>query len=346
MIEAAVADGACDGISLGRPTLAEPYYAKKLEMGRPEQIHPCISCQNCMATSSSKGSPTCAVNPLAMKEGMYPVLRALRTKRVAVIGGGIGGMEAARVAALRGHQVDLYERDGVLGGRLIEAGVHSFKKSIRELVEWYRLQIQQMENISVHLNTDLDAAAIRALDAEAVILAVGSEPLMPRSIGGIDSPKAVSATDLLDGKRVAGQKLVIVGGGLVGAEMAYDYCLEGKQVILVEALQDLMANDPNGVPYWVHDLLIELLERNHCDIRTNTRLDEINSKGAVILNADGTRTEIEADDVIVAIGFCKRPSMAQELMGCGKEVYEVAADNAIGSVATQVGAAYEICRTL
>lgn len=281
MIEAAVADGTCDGISLGRPSLAEPHYAKKLEMGCPEQIHPCISCQNCMATSSSKGSPTCAVNPLAMKEGMYPILRAPRTKHVAVIGGGIGGMEAARVAALRGHQVALYERDAVLGGRLIEAGVHSFKKSIRELVEWYRLQIQQAENISVHFNANLDATAIRTLDAEAVILAVGSEPLMPRSIRGIDSVKAISATDLIDGKRSVGQKLVIVGGGLVGAEMAYDYCLEGKQVTLVEALPDLMANDPNGVPYWVHDLLIELLKRNHCDIRTSTRLDEINSKGAV-----------------------------------------------------------------
>ena len=343
MIEAAVANGDCDGIALGRPSLAEPHYAKKLEMGCPEQIHPCISCQNCMNTSSTKGSPTCAVNPAAMKEGTYPVTRAPKERKIAIIGGGIGGMEAARIAAMRGHKVDLYERDSVLGGRLIEAGIHSFKDSVRELVDWYRLQLEQEENITVHLNTELNAEAIKALDAQAVILAVGADPLMPRSIKGIDAPKSVSGVDVLDGKRTVGDKLVIVGGGLVGAEMAYDYCLEGKQVTLVEALPDLMANDPNGVPYWVHDLLIELLKKYGCDIRTSTRLVEINDQGAIVAGPQGEE-QLTADDVIMAIGFRKRPSMAQELFGCGKEVYEIVAGNAIGSVATQVSAAYEICR--
>ena len=346
MCEAAVANGECDGISLGRPSLAEPHYAKKLEMGCPEQIHPCISCENCMASNFNNGSPTCAVNPAAMKESIYPLTKAVVEKKIAVIGGGIGGMEAARIAAMRGHKVDLYERDGVLGGRLIEAGVHSFKESIRELTDWYRLQIQQEKNVTVHLNTELTAEQIRALDVDSVILAVGADPLMPKSIRGIDHPKAVSCADVLDGRRSVGNKLVIVGGGLVGAEMAYDYGLEGKEVTLVEALPDLMANDPNGVPYWVHDMLIELLKLHNCDIRLNTRLDGINDAGAVLLDKDGGQTNVDADDVILAIGFRKRPSMKAELMGCGKEVFEIVAGNAIGSVATQVSAAYEIARSI
>lgn len=346
LTEKAIAEGMCDGISLGRPSLAEPYYAKKLEMGCPEQIHPCIACGNCMSSNFNNGSPTCAVNPLAMKEGIYPITKAVVEKKIAVIGGGVAGMEAARVAAMRGHKVDLYERDSVLGGRLIEAGIHSFKESIRDLTKWYQLQIQQEKNITVHLNTALNAEQIKALDADAVILSVGADPLMPKSIKGIDSAKAVSCTDVLDGKRTVGNSLVIVGGGLVGAEMAYDYCLEGKQVTLVEALPDLMANDPNGVPYWVHDMLKELLDKNHCDVRVSTRLESITDKGAVVLDKDGVSHEIEADDVIIAIGFRKRPSMTAELMGCGKEVYEIVAGNAIGSIQTQVSSAYEIARSI
>lgn len=346
LTEKAIADGMCDGISLGRPSLAEPHYAKKLEMGCPEQIHPCIACGNCMASNFNNGSPTCAVNPAAMKEGIYPITKAVVEKKIAVIGGGIAGMEAARIAAMRGHKVDLYERDSVLGGRLIEAGVHSFKESIRELTDWYRLQIQNEKNVTVHLNTGLNAEQIKALDADAVILSVGADPLMPKAIKGIDSAKAASCADVLDGKRTVGNSLVIVGGGLVGAEMAYDYCLEGKRVTLVEALPDLMANDPNGVPYWVHDMLKELLDKNHCDVRVSTRLDSITDKGAVVCDKDGVAQEIEADDVIIAIGFRKRPSMTTDLMGCGKEVYEIVAGNAIGSIQTQVSSAYEIARSI
>ena len=204
----------------------------------------------------------------------------------------------------------------------------------------------QNKLIKVCLNTNMTVEDIRRLDVDAVILAVGADPLMPASIKGIDSAKAISGVDVLDGKRAVGEKLVIVGGGLVGAEMAYDYCLEGKDITLVEALPSLMANDPNGVPYWVRNMLVELLERNHCDIRVSTKLEEINEMGAVLLGPDGNKTLVEADDVIMAIGFRKRPSIASYLMGCGKEVFEIVAGNAIGSVATQVAAAYEICRKL
>lgn len=345
LMEQAIAEGWCDGISLGRASLADPHYPKKVEMGRPEQIRPCIACGNCMASSFRTGSPVCAVNPQAMKEGMYPIHRAYMDKKIAVIGGGVGGMEAARLLALRGYQVDLYEKDSRLGGRLADAGVHSFKESIRALKDWYQLQLSDLK-VNVHLNTELDVEGVKALDADTVILSTGSEPLMPKAIQGIDSAKAVSCVDVLLGKRQPGSRVVIVGGGLVGAEMAYDYLLEGKKVTLVEALGGLMSNDPNGIPYWVRNMLTELLEREKCDIRTGCRLEEINEKGAVILPEHGEAEQIEADDVIMAIGFRARPSMYADLIGCGKEVYEIAVGNGIGNIQTQVSSAFEIARKL
>lgn len=345
LMEKAIAEGMCDGISLGRATLADPHFAKKVEMGCTAKIHPCIACGNCMASSFKNGSLTCAVNPQAMKEGMYPIEAAGVKKKVAVIGGGVGGMEAARILALRGHQVELYEKDSVLGGRLFDAGVHSFKESIRQLNEWYKLQMEELK-VKVHLNTEMSAEDIKASDADAVILSVGSEPLMPASIKGIDSAKAVSCVDVLTGKRQVGQNVIVVGGGLVGAEMAYDYGLEGKNVTIVEALDALMDNDPAGVPYWTKDLLCELLERTKCKICTGCRLEEINDEGAVISRKDGSKEQLAADDVIMAIGFRKRASMYESLMGCGKEIYEITVGNGIGNIQTQVSSAFEIARKL
>lgn len=345
MIEEAIAEGMCDGISLGRPSLADPHYAKKIAMGCPEQIHPCIACENCMATTFSNGSPTCAVNPLAMKEGIYPITRAVREKKVAIIGGGIGGMEAARIASLRGHEVALYERDDRLGGRLVDAGIHSFKDSIRDLNDWYELQLKDLK-VEIHLNTEMTVEKIKALDADTVILSVGSEPLMPKTIKGIDNENASSCVEVLLGKKNVGDHVVIVGGGLVGAEMAYDYGLEGKKVTVIEALDSLMSNDPNGIPYWVKDMLLELLETTNCEIKTSHKLVEITGKGALVQNKNEETYEIDADDVIMAIGFRSRPSMVDKLRNCHKDVYEINAPNGIGNIATQVNCAYEITRTL
>lgn len=345
MCEQAVANGETDGVALARATLAEPHYAQKVMMGRTEDIHPCISCQNCMMTTFSNGSPTCAVNPAAMKDDFYMIEKALVAKHVIVIGGGVAGMEAARVATMRGHHVELFERTGELGGRLYEAGVHSFKDSIRELNAWYKLQMEQL-GIKVHLNTEMTPAMVQAMGADAVILAVGADPVMPRSIPGIDSAKSVSCVDVLRGKHHVGDHVIIVGGGLVGAEMAYDYGLEGKKVTLVEALDDILANDPAGVPVQVHDLLGELLNLEHVNLLLGHRLEGITDKGAVVSDHEGIKSEVEADDVIIAIGFRCRPSMAYDLMETGAEVYEIAAGNGIGSVLSQVSCAYEIARKL
>lgn len=345
MAEAAIVNGEADGIALGRASLADPYYVKKLQMGRPEKIRPCIACGNCMASAFNTGSATCTVNPEGMREGQYPVTKAVNPKNVVVVGGGVCGMEAARNAAARGHQVELIERDGKLGGRLFDAGVHSFKQSIRDLNAWYVNELKDL-GVKISLNTEATPELLRQRGAEAVIFAIGSEPLMPGAIPGIHSAKSAACTDVLLGKRKVGSRVVIVGGGLVGAEMAYDMGMEGKEVTLVEALDDICANDPNGVPFWVRDILNELLDINHVNKMMGHRLDSITENGAVVLDKEGNRKEIAADNVVIAIGFKARLSICNDLNGCGIDTYEIVAGNGIGSITTQISDAYEVTRKL
>lgn len=345
MCEKAVADGATDGVALGRASLADPYYPKKLQMGKASKIRPCIACGNCMASAFNKGSATCTVNPEGMKEGLYGVTKAVKEKHVVVVGGGVCGMEAARSAAVRGHKVELVEKSDRLGGRLLDAGVHPFKDSIRRLSDWYIEELKD-QNVKVHLHTEATAEYLKNSKADTVIFAIGSEPLMPQAIPGIDSEKASACTDILLGKKKAGDKVVIVGGGLVGAEMAYDMGSEGKEVYLIEALDDICANDPTGVPFWVRDMLNELLERTHVNKMMGHKLDSITEKGAIVQDKEGNKKEIAADDVIIAIGFRARPSICKELNGCGIETFDIVAGNGIGSITTQISAAYEITRRL
>ena len=346
MCEQAIANGEIDGVALGRSGLAEAAYPQWLERGRPDKIHPCIACGNCMASSFSKVSATCAVNPVGMRPGQYPTLRALQPKNVVVVGGGVGGMEAARTAALRGHKVTLIERSDRLGGRLFDAGRHAFKQDIRNLAKWYENEIREL-GVEIKTETEATPELLKELGAQTVIMSVGADPVMPRRIPGIDHPKAVSCEDVISGKKKVGEKVAIIGAGLVGAEMAYDMAKEeGKKVVLVDGLDDILSNDPNGVPFQTRWMLNELLALNGVEKYMGHMLDCINDKGCVLKSKKGEQVQIECDDVIIAIGFRARKSMREDLYGSDMEVYEIVAGNGIGSIASQVNDAYEIARHL
>lgn len=346
LCEQAIANGEIDGVALGRAGLADGAYPQKLMRGRPDKIHPCIACGNCMASSFSKVSATCAVNPIGMRPGQYPLTRAVQPKKVLVVGGGVGGMEAARTAATRGHSVTLVERSDKLGGRLFDAGVHKFKQDIRNLAKWYAQELKDL-GVTVKLGTEMTTEDIRSSGADAVIFSIGADPVMPRSIPGIDHPKAVSCTDVLSGKRTVGQKVAIIGAGLVGAEMAYDMAKEeGKEIVLVDGLDDILSNDPDGVPFQTRWMLNELLDLHGVRKYMGHMLAGINDQGCVLKSKSGELVPIEADDVIIAIGFRARKSMYEALYGTDMEVYEIVAGNGIGSIASQVNAAYEITRNL
>lgn len=341
----AVSEGMVDGIVLGRASLADPYFPKKLEMGRPDKIRPCISCnEGCIKRLFTGGRMSCAVNPTAMRELNYGISKTITPKKITVVGGGVSGMEAARVAALRGHDVTILERSGELGGHLLHAGAHDFKRDIHDLNLWYQNELKEL-GVKVQLNTTVTPEMLKEAKPDTVILAVGGEVLMPRSIKGIDHPKSVSCTDLLEGKKEMGENVVVVGGGLVGCEIAMDAVNHGRKVTVVEGLNDLMsAGIP--VPFNNKDYINDFFRYYGVSVRTGVMLSEVNDEGIVVTAKDGSTEQIPADTAIISIGFRANPSMEKDLLGAGIEVYAIDHDGGIGNIMDSVWKAYEIARTI
>lgn len=181
--EAAIRDGKIDAIVMGRAALADPEYPNKVLTGHTERIRPCIACnQGCITRLQQGKQPTCAVNPTAMRELRFAMRPAIQPKNVVVVGGGVAGMEAARVAATRGHQVSLYEKNERLGGNLIPGGSHRFKKEVRELNAWYENELNLLP-VEIHTGEAVSTDQLKNMEADAIILAAGSTPIMPKVPG-------------------------------------------------------------------------------------------------------------------------------------------------------------------
>ena len=344
MCEQAVAEGKIDGVTLARASLVDPEYPNKVFRNQVERIRPCIACTNCIEVNLQTGYCLCSADPAAMhhyNNGIHP---AQEKKNVIVVGGGVTGMEAARTAKLCGHSVELYEAENVLGGHLLEAGAHPFKQGIADLRKWYENELHRLQ-IPVHTGTVLDAEDIRALHPDAVILAVGSDHFIPR-IEGVDHEKCVSCKDILLHTKKAGDRVVIVGGGLTGCELAYDLAaVEGKKVTLVEGLDDIMSSGP-AVPMAVNTMLRDLLDKYGVDIRTGRMISAVNDEGAVVKAKDGTIETIPADQVIMAIGLRPKKDMTDELRETGIEVYKAGDGAKVGNIRSCTATAYEIARNL
>jgi 2-enoate reductase len=279
-----------------------------------------------------------------MRELSYGVPKANMKKKVAVIGGGVAGMEAARTAFLAGHDVTLYEAGDSLGGHLNEAGRHPFKGGIAALNMWYRKELSRMK-IPVILKSPMIAKDIKDLGVDVAILSVGSDHFVP-PIPGNDHKKSVLCRDVLIGRATLGQKVVIVGGGLTGAELAYELAeYEKKDVVLVEVLDNILSAGFE-VQKSVKMMLLDLLEQVKVSIHTGNKIIAVTDEGAVLLSKEGYKTIVEADNVIFAIGVKKRESMAKELLGTGIEVYEVGDGTGGGNVRLATAQAYEIARAL
>ena len=280
--ENAIQDGKIDAVVLGRAALADPEYPNKVLTGHTEKIRPCIACnQGCITRLQQGKQPTCAVNPVAMREVRYALRPCVQPKKVVVVGGGVAGMEAARTAAMRGHKVFLYEKNGSLGGNLIPGGSHSFKKEVRELNAWYQNELKALP-VEIHTGETVTSEQLRNMDADVIILATGSVPVMP-NIPGMDDKKVLGCMEAFAHPEKVGQKVMVIGGGLVGCEMALDYAQDGKEVMVVEALPKILSAGilspiPNG--QMIHDLF----EHHHVTVLEKHRLSAVEN-GKVILES-------------------------------------------------------------
>ena len=337
--EKAIRDGKIDAVVLGRAALADPEYPNKVLTGHTEKIRPCIACnQGCITRLQQGKQPTCAVNPAAMREVRYALRPCVQPKKVVVVGGGVAGMEAARTAAMRGHKVSLYENNESLGGNLIPGGSHSFKKEVRELNAWYQNELKALP-VEIHTGETVTSGQLRNMDADVVILAAGSVPVMTK-VPGIDDKKVIGCMEAFAHPEKVGQKVIVIGGGLVGCEMALDYAQDGKEVTVVEALPKILsAGIPSPIPNG--QMIPDLFEHHHVTVLENHRLSAVED-GRVILESDGQKKALDADSVVIAVGFRPVPSMAQELQGCGAVVYEIGDGQKVSTILHAVWDGYEV----
>ncbi|MFW6105044.1 MAG: NAD(P)/FAD-dependent oxidoreductase [Chloroflexota bacterium] len=242
---------------------------------------------------------------------MYELSPALRSKRVLVAGGGVAGMEAARVAAIRGHKVTLYEKRKALGGHLIEASIPDFKKDIGRLLNWYKVQLKNL-GIEIRFSTEVTPELIERDHPDEIFVATGSNPIIP-DVQGIERRNVVTAIDLLLEKK-AGGSVVVIGGGLIGCETAFWLAEQGKKVTVVEMLPEVMTTGIR-VPDENRIMLLDLLAVNNVDIVTNTVVQEVTAAAVSVIDKTSRRRMIKAETVVLAVGLKANNKLCKSLRG-------------------------------
>ena len=338
---AAIAAGEIDGMGVARQFLTDGEWVTKLMEGREEDIKPCISCHNgCFTMSKAKGTANtaplkdtahmarCALNPQTMQGHKYDIKPAKVRKKVAIVGAGIGGIEAAMVLKERGHDVTVYEKSGEIGGVFIPAAAPSFKEKDRALIEWYRHEVAK-RGIDVRFNTEIKD--ISKLEADEIIIATGSKPKKP-NIPGIE--KAIEAVEFLNGKAV-GDKVVIIGGGLTGSEIAYELELSGKHPVIVEALNDIITT--KAISLANSSYLRDYFEWKKVPLMLESRVTEIGDGWVSVEAKDGTKQKVEADSVIYSVGYYSAPIAPK-----GKRVHVIGDAKSVGNLRTVIWGAWDV----
>ena len=339
----AVADGLIDGVGIARQFLTDPEWITKLIEDRLEDIKPCICCHaGCFNFSSSKGKANtqdltdtmglarCALNPQTMQSKKYYVKPAAKAKNVAVIGGGIGGMEAALLLTKRGHKVTLYEKSGELGGVFIAAAAPSFKEKDKALIAWYKRELTKYP-IEVKLNTEV--TDIAALGADEVIIATGAVAnRIP--VKGIE--KGIQAIDFLRGRQDVGENVAIIGGGLTGCEIAYELYLKGKKPVIVEMMDDLICG--KGICLANTSFLRDFFKANKVPVHLETSLKEIKDGAITVAGKDGNAFDIPADSVILSTGYKSAP-IAQK----AKNIHIIGDAAKVGNLRTVIWGVWDVC---
>ncbi|MDD3217543.1 MAG: FAD-dependent oxidoreductase [Lachnospiraceae bacterium] len=339
----AINAGKFDAVTMGRPQLADPEYPNKVFAGKVEKIRPCLGCNyGCFKAVCMDLKPiTCAVNPAAGNEIEKSLKPGNGSKKVIVVGGGVGGMEASRTCALRGYDVTLYEKSGELGGHLIEAGAHSFKSEIMELNRWYQAELRDLK-VNVVMNHEASMEELKSADADVIVLAVGSNSSTP-PIPGLET--ATTSVEAIRHPEKIGHNVIIVGGGLVGCEIAYDEVLKGKAVTIIEALEDIMVA---GVPAPTPNAMMmkDILDQHKVSVRTSCKAVEIKADGIVVESEKGGREELKGDTIISALGFRPNVSMKEALSDCGAQVFEIGDARRPANILQAVADGYEVANTI
>ena len=340
--------GKLDAVAIARQNLVDHDWIHKIKEGREDEIKPCIRCHNgCFNMAKYAGTPNvqhlgdslhlarCALNPTTMQHNRYKIVPTKNPKKVAIIGGGIGGMECALVLKQRGHIPTIFEKSGELGGLFLTASAMTFKENDKELIRWYRNEIEK-QGIDVRLNTEVnDLGTLHGFDE--IIVASGSVPRTMPSIKGFE--KALTFTQVLRDKVDVGDKVLFIGGGQSSCEAAYDMLLNyGKHPIIVEYAGDLVAAQATCLANTSY--LRDAMEYHKVPVYLHSTVTEITDKGCTVKNVQtGETTFVECDSVVNGIGFVPTPVGGKN----NKKAYRVGDCVAIGNLRTVIWRAWAVC---
>ena len=340
--------GKLDAVAIARQNLVDHDWIHKIKEGREDEIKPCIRCHNgCFNMAKYAGTPNvqhlgdslhlarCALNPTTMQHNRYKIVPTKNPKKVAIIGGGIGGMECALVLKQRGHIPTIFEKSGELGGLFLTASAMTFKENDKELIRWYLNEIEK-EGIDVRLNTEVnDLGTLHGFDE--IIVASGSVPRTMPSIKGFE--KTLTFTQVLRDKVDVGDKVLFIGGGQSSCEAAYDMLLNyGKHPIIVEYAGDLVAAQATCLANTSY--LRDAMEYHKVPVYLHSTVTEITDKGCTVKNVQtGETTFVECDSVVNGIGFVPTPVGGKD----NKKAYRVGDCVAIGNLRTVIWRAWAVC---
>ena len=342
-----IAAGRLDAVAIARQNLVDPEWIHKILEGRQDEIKPCIRCHNgCFNFAKFKGTANiqstqdslhlgrCALNPTTMQHNKYKIVPTKSPKKVAIIGGGIGGMECALVLKKRGHKPVLFEKTNELGGLFLTASAMSFKENDKELIEWYKKEVAK-QGIDIRFNTEVtDLGTMRGFDE--IIVATGSVPRTMPMIPGFE--KTMSFTELLKEKKEVGDKVLFFGGGQSSCEAAYDLILQGKHPIIVEYAGDLVAAQATCLANT--SFLRDAMEYHKVPTYLESTVTEITDTGCTVKNVKtGESTFVACDNVVNGVGFIPTPVGGKD----NKQVHRVGDCVAIGNLRTVIWRAWDVC---
>lgn len=312
-----IAKGMADLVCIGRGLMADPEMPIKAQEGRFDEIRTCIACNTCMQSIYRKGRLECLVNPALGREQEMQIVPAAQPKKVMVVGGGPGGLNAAWVAAKRGHEVHLYEKQPYLGGQLVPGSKTAYKREMQSLINFQKRQVE-LNGVICHMGQEVTVQTVQKENPDVVILATGSRPVLPK-VAGIDEASVETFDVVLNGDVQEKKTTVIIGGGSTGCEVAYHLSEMGSPVTIVE-LMPKIGGDLEAV---TKKLLVRKLKENNVRILTGHRLLRVGKNSLVVAGPDGIENIIEAQRVIVATGIRQDDAIHQQIKSLGYETHVI-----------------------
>ena len=344
--EEAAASGKVEYVAMCRQNIADPDCVNKALHGREDDICPCIRCNTCISRSHFyMKSPRCAANPRYNRGMDYNYMPPItKKKKVAVIGGGPAGIEAARVAAQRGHDVTLFEKSDLLGGVFRGAAAAPFKDDLKRYLSYVIRKAHEQENLTIRMCTEATPELLDAEGFDAAIIAIGNIPFFPKWLTCKDEGRVVLVNDVDSGAAQVGNNIVIVGAGITGLETAYRFVQLGRKVTVVDMLpRDQIAQTNAPINAYA---LFNLLENYDWDLRCETKLVDV-TDDAVIVSHDGKEERLEADSVIIAMGGKANTDLIRSFEQTIPETYVVGDCNGeLGNLWNSVTSAFDAAMVL